>query len=115
GGGDVKLFAAVGTWVGAYLAFLVLCLTVSVVALFVFFRLLRSLFSGDWKAVHKTFGAKQVKRPGTRPLQPRKRALGFSLPLAVATLLVLLWTFRVELHVAPAPVVTAAQVSHHDR
>jgi len=114
GGGDVKLFAAVGTWVGAYLAILVLCTTIVVVVVMVWCRLLFALLTGEWKTIRKSLAQRQPRR-GAAPLQPKKRALGFSLPLVIATLLVLLWAFRVDLHVVPTPVVTAAQVHQHGR
>jgi hypothetical protein len=36
-------------------------------------------------------------------LQPKHRALGFALPLAIACLVVLPWAFRFDLQLAPLP------------
>src|SRR5262249_7335540 len=46
GGGDVKLFAALGAWVGPYLCVWVLAWTVGIVFVLVFGYLLAGLFSG---------------------------------------------------------------------
>jgi hypothetical protein len=42
-----------------------------------------------------------------------RRLLTFSLPLTVATLLVLLWSFRADLRLAPRPASAALQGERH--
>jgi Flp pilus assembly protein protease CpaA len=110
GGGDVKLFAALGAWLGAALAVAVLAVTVVIVCVFVFFRVMAAVFGGNWKLLRQGVGQPGRRpRPGQAGRQPRRRALGFALPLAVATALVLPYVFRVELHFVnpPEPVRTA--------
>ena len=106
GGGDVKLFAALGAWLGPALAVAVLAVTVVIVCVFVFFRVAAAVFGGNWKLLRQPG---RRPRPGQAGHQPRRRALGFALPLAVATALVLPYVFRVELHFVnpPEPVRTA--------
>ena len=85
-GGDVKLFAALAAWIGPRLAFLVLLVCLVELFLVVLFRIAQSLVGG--RAVSR---------------QPeKKRLLAFALPLALATFVVLLWSFRVDLHLAPS-------------
>jgi prepilin peptidase CpaA len=103
GGGDVKLFAAFGAWVGPERTLIVMLVTIFVVFFFIMGRLVLRLFSGDWKAVRKAANARPLGRPGEAGRHARKHALGFALPLAIAAVLVLLWSFRVELHMAAAP------------
>jgi len=109
GGGDVKLFAALGSWVGAYLALGVLAMTLLVVAGMVLARLVVRLLRGEGIRIPKASG------PGAVPARKgkRRRALGFSLPLAIATALVLLWAFRVDLQFVPAPALAAARTTSH--
>ncbi len=103
GGGDVKLFAALGAWVGPALALCVLAVSVGVVLVLVFGRLAVSLVAGDWTKVQgKLLRGQARPRGGRGQPQPKSRLLGFSLPLAVAATVVLLWAFRVDLHFVPA-------------
>lgn len=117
GGGDVKLFAAVGAWVGPGLTLRVLLATLAVVFLFLLGRLLLQLFGGDWKAFRKTMNKGQAprRRSGPAGLVPRKRALGFALPLVIAAALVLPWSFRVDLRLAAAPAQDAPGEHAHAR
>jgi prepilin peptidase CpaA len=108
GGGDVKLFAALGAWIGPFLAICVLVMTLLVITGFLFARIALGLVGG------KGITIPRQARPGPRAapsgkgkLQPRQRILGFSLPLAIATALVLFWSFRVDLHFVGAPTVAA--------
>ncbi len=110
GGGDVKLFAALGAWLGPVLAIAVLAVTVGIVCVFVFFRVVFAVCSGNWKMLkQRPTPANRRPQPRQAGRQPRRRALGFSLPVAVATALVLPYVFRVELHFVkpPEPVRTA--------
>ena len=100
GGGDVKLFAALGAWVGAYLALWVLAGTVVVVTLVAGFRLLTGFFGSGYRGVKQyTVRDGRASEPGGRK-RPRRRLITYSLPLAVTTAAVLLWAMRVDLRLA---------------
>jgi prepilin peptidase CpaA len=98
GGGDVKLFTAIGAWVGAYYAILILAMTIPVILCMTLGQLAFTL-ARNAKAVPAAPGAGSTS--DASPKAPR-RLLGFSLPLTIAAVAVLLWVFRVELHLAPA-------------
>lgn len=95
GGGDVKLFAAVGAWIGPLLCIYVLVVTIPVILSFMFLRILLALPQG--------FGAmRRLAKPREGGKVDRKRRLlAFSLPVTLATVLVLLWAFRADLHLTP--------------
>ena len=108
GGGDVKLFAALGAWVGPGLCVGVLLATLVVLIVVVFCQAAVRLFRGDWKSLRrKTSPPKNLKQA------KKRRLVGFSLPLTVAVTVVLLWSFRVELQLAPPREVTTAKVEGH--
>jgi prepilin peptidase CpaA len=92
-GGDVKLFAAVGAWLGPTLSIMVLICTIVLVAAIVVCRIvLLTLTRGRLSAAQlngKTNSGKQ-----------RLRLVWYSLPLALAVALVLAWVCRVELHLS---------------
>jgi prepilin peptidase CpaA len=109
GGGDVKLFAALGAWIGPTRTISVLCLTILVLVIFLVFQLALRLFRIDWKSMRLRTTSRQT---GAKPKTPR-RLIGFSLPLTVAVTVVLLWSFRVDLNfVAPMDVSTAKVEGH---
>jgi Flp pilus assembly protein protease CpaA len=87
GGGDVKHATALGAWVGPRLFLTVLLFSMFVVAVLTVATLLSGLAKG--------------KPKGDAPANPAKpkhrRLMSFSLPLAVATLIVFLLIFRVPL------------------
>lgn len=96
GGGDVKLFAAVGAWLGPLLVIYVLLVTIPVIFGFMILRLLVALPGG--------FGAmRRIAKPRENggKLNGKRRLLAFSLPVTLATVLVLLWAFRADLHLQP--------------
>jgi prepilin peptidase CpaA len=107
GGGDVKLFAAVGGWVG-WQNFLMLWL-VSLVVLYAWVAL--RMLNGGLTASKVARRAKSVRDMGVRAAdgsaRPRKLRITYSLPIAVATAVVVLWVFRAELQLtapkAPEP------------
>jgi prepilin peptidase CpaA len=109
GGGDVKLFAAVGAWVGPGRAVGVLCLTLVVVALIVFCQIALKMFRGDWKSLRRRPEQRKMKT-GSKP--PRGR-LSYALPLTIAVTAVLLWSCRVDLQFVPPGEVTTAKVEGH--
>ncbi len=93
GGGDVKLLAAVGPWIGPRNALYVVAGTLICVVAFSLARLIASLLTEGWKTTQKQFSLKR----GQGGLVPRGRLMTFSLPVAVATAAVLLWVFRFDL------------------
>jgi Flp pilus assembly protein protease CpaA len=109
GGGDVKLFAALGAWVGPYLAICVLAATLVVVMILVFGRVLLHMVRGQGVRIPRAAPAQGAKNN----LQPRRRVLGFSLPLAIATALVLCWSFRADLQFVTTPAVAARGLPGH--
>jgi prepilin peptidase CpaA len=103
GGGDVKLFAALGTWVGPLLAVAVLTGTIILIAMMVVGRLLSSFFTGGFRATFRAATNTGSNKAARRKAQsPKHRLITYSLPLAVVTAVVLFWVFRVELRLAPA-------------
>ena len=98
GGGDVKLFAAVGAWVGPLLAFEVLIATLAIVCVMVFGRVIkRFLVTGKMSAASLQKRSNGATDKEAAELRRRERWLSYSLPVALSTAMVLLWVFRVEL------------------
>jgi Flp pilus assembly protein protease CpaA len=96
GGGDVKLFTALSCWVGPVLILYVFAVTVVVVAMVVFFRLAYYVFSGRGFQVMRN--RSRFTEGGRKPVKkPKGGDLGFSLPVAIACVVVLLWVFRGDL------------------
>ncbi len=113
GGGDVKLYAAVGSWIGPYLAFLVLILLLLVLLLFSFAQLAGRLLRGKSLTPRRPL-PQPVRLPtGLRDGKAPRRLLTFSLPLLLATVLVLLWVFRADLHLVSRPAAATAQGAQH--
>lgn len=86
GGGDVKLFAALGACVGGYLAIFVLIVSLPIIFLLTIVQIATAVARGNLR-VGRTSSAANGKR-----------RLSFSLPVAIAAALVLLWVSRVELN-----------------
>lgn len=95
GGGDVKLFAAVGAWIGAYLGICVLMMTIPVILCLALGQMALAL-SQRTPAPATNAALPAPVAAGKKP----RRVLGFSVPLTIAAVAVLLWMFRVELHLA---------------
>lgn len=102
GGGDVKLLAAVGGWVGFWYFPLVWLVSVLVLFVWMFAR----FFSGGLtpRKVQKSLAelrgdAKTGK--GMKPVKPGTTRATYSVPVAVATAVVLLYLFRVPLQLVP--------------
>lgn len=113
GGGDVKLFAAVASWIGPIFTFDVLIGTLGSVLLISILRLTWSVVVGGSQATRRDFSRKAGKVIDPHGLQARKRLLSFSLPVALAAAVVLLWVFRADLQlVAPHSNALVARVSH---
>jgi Flp pilus assembly protein protease CpaA len=118
GGGDVKLFAALGAWIGPALSVPVLAGTIVLVIVFSIARL-------AWGALTRGFGrtarvysskeaAKTRKQLGKDPAAAARkpRLMTYSLPAAVSVAVILLWVLRTELHLpVPVPVRPDAPLS----
>lgn len=109
GGGDVKIAAAVGAWLGPVLVLWVFVATIFTVAVVAFCILLGRLLSGKGMRIPSATAAVAAKKKAAH-VQPKQRALAFSLPLALACLLVLPWLFRFDLQLAPRPATGHSQV-----
>jgi prepilin peptidase CpaA len=106
GGGDVKIFAAVGTWVGPYIAIWVFCLSTLILVVLLTLKFAVAIVSPSSQAAPPFMADRKSKAPTVR--DPRMaRGLTYSLPLALATGLLLLWFFRVDLNLA-RPLATRA-------
>lgn len=100
GGGDVKLFAAIGVWLGPKFALYVWLVTIPLVILIAFYLWVRRVLSGE-KRPTALRQEKRKGKPAAENWQPKSRLVAYSIPVAVATALVLLWVFRFELGMAP--------------
>src|SRR5262249_46353569 len=109
GGGDLKLFAALGAWVGPTLAVFVLIATLILVVVFAVARLAWSFVARGYRPAAHDYTLQGAARAGKRAgkqgavdaRRTRQRLTAYSLPVAVSTALVLAWVFRGELHLAP--------------
>lgn len=98
GGGDVKLFAGLGACVGAYLVVLVLAVSLPVVFLCAMAQMMIAIAQGNWGKLR----AGATASVGNKGPNSKRRVLGFSLPLTIATALVLLWKLGAELNLHAA-------------
>ena len=97
GGGDVKLLSAVAIWLGLDLNLLRIWLA-SLIVLFVW-TILR-LFSHGMspRRIKKSVDALKHQNRAAAPANPKNPVrVTYSLPIAVATITVLLWVYRYEL------------------
>jgi prepilin peptidase CpaA len=112
GGGDVKLMAAVGSWIGPFLIPFVMLASIAVLVVLVIGKVLVGSFRaravlGRLKSLPTVADVRSGNQKGRRPLR-----LTYSLPVAVATAAVLLWFFRVELQLTQ-PHLPANKVEAH--
>jgi prepilin peptidase CpaA len=101
GGGDVKMCAAVGAWIGPGLIFRLLILTIFMVVLFMVGQVVAAVLSGSLEPPQGSRRPPRGAEESGVAEKRRRRLLVFSPPLALATVLLLLWTFRGELHLLP--------------
>ncbi len=94
GGGDVKLFAALGAWIGPQLVFLVLVVSLVFLIVYLIGHLGLQLLKG--KTPTSALAAQSRKK--LQASQPRKQRLmvKYSGIVAAATAVVLLWAFRID-------------------
>jgi prepilin peptidase CpaA len=115
GGGDVKLFTAVGAWVGLVDFAYILAASIAILAVFFLVKILTGGVS--------LFDMKKMQRPeqklGKAPkakagvINPAKRRMTYSLPICIAACIVLLIDFGVELGLQNPPhEVSVTQVQH---
>ena len=98
GGGDVKLFAALGAWVGFWYAIFIMLASVLVMVVMLFGRV---LFGGlRPMAVKKRIKESQVIQGG--PGKGKWR-MTYALPVAISVAVVLLWFYRFDLNLAVRP------------
>jgi len=99
GGGDVKLFAAASTWIGWKYSFWLWVGSVFALAIVAIIRLfLHTLIAGVTSTRRSFFAKGNNPGKGKGPAKPRRRLLPYSLPLAIAAGIMLLWIFRKDLH-----------------
>jgi len=105
-GGDVKLVAAVGAWLGPTGSVMVLiCSIVLVLAIVVGRIVLITVTRGRLSPAQ--MNAK------TRAGKQRMRLVWYSLPLALSVALVLAWACRVDLHLSAARATVGERVESH--
>lgn len=102
-GGDVKLFAGVGAWVGPMLCLYLLAGTIIAVVLMSMARLVWKFFThGFGKTFHDyTLRGAPEKKKGQKANEPkttRRRLTAYSPAVAMSAALLLLWFFGVDLH-----------------
>jgi prepilin peptidase CpaA len=104
-GGDVKLFAAVGAWVGPVLAVYLLAGTIVFVVLLAVLRLVWQALARGLRPTVRDYTlagtARKGKRGAAADPATRKRLMAYSPAVALSAGLVLLWFWRVDLHLAP--------------
>ncbi len=106
-GGDVKLFAALGAWLGYTLAILVLIGTVVTVITFVVLRLVWRLFVEDKQVTSQGKGKAAGKPLSKKEYEEAKRLrkrMVYSPALAVSTAFLVFWYVQRDLQPRPAPV-----------
>jgi Flp pilus assembly protein protease CpaA len=106
GGGDLKLFTALGAWVGPILFLFLLAGSLVVLFVILFLRILKGGLTPS--AIHRLKNAGRDKGA-----KPRRWRMTYSLPVAISTALVLLWIFRVDLQLAEPHPPHEQQVQTH--
>jgi Flp pilus assembly protein protease CpaA len=106
GGGDLKLFTALGAWVGPKYIIWVFAGTLPVLLVLIVTKVLL----GGWTphAIRKT-----LKEDRSR--SKKRFQVTYSLPVAVVTAVILLWFFRVDLHLAAPTHPATMEVTAHAR
>jgi prepilin peptidase CpaA len=103
-GGDVKLFAAVGAWVGPILTLFLLIGTIVAVVLMAAVRLLWNLVTQGFGSTYKNYtmrGAATTRGKKNEPKTTRRRLTAYSPAVAISAVVVLLPVFGKQLHVLP--------------
>jgi prepilin peptidase CpaA len=105
-GGDVKLFAGVGAWVGPMLCLYLLGGTIIAVVLMSMARLVWKFFTHGFGKTYRDYtlrGAPEKKKgqKAGEPKTTRRRLTAYSPAVAMSAALLLLWFFGVDLHLRP--------------
>ncbi|MGE0528973.1 MAG: prepilin peptidase [Bdellovibrionales bacterium] len=101
GGGDVKLSAALGGWIGPYLFIWILMATVLLVGLLTMLQIAWGILTGKGVRIEKMAPKAGPGKVKWTKEQLKRRKLVFSLPLALACIIVLPWFFRFDLRFMP--------------
>lgn len=102
GGGDVKLFAAIGGWMGWLYVLYIWFVSIPLLFIWTFLALVRGGFKRRALIGNKP-GSQAQKTPGPAgQTRKGKIKLTYSAPIAIATAIVLMWVFRVELQLSAA-------------
>jgi prepilin peptidase CpaA len=103
-GGDVKLFAAVGAWVGPILALFLLMGTIVAVVLMGVGHLAWNMATHGFGRTFKDYtlrGAAKQRGKKNEPKTTRRRLTAYSPAVAISAAVVLFVVFRNQLHVLP--------------
>ena len=112
-GGDVKLFAAVGAWVGPILTLILLIGTIVAVVLLAGARLLWNIATHGFGSTYKNYtmrGAAQPRGKKNEPKTTRRRLTAYSPAVALSAVVVLFVMFGKQLHVLPEKTQTTLKV-----
>jgi len=114
GGGDVKLFAAVGAWVGPWYVVLLLLGSVFLVMLITFGMIVTSMVTAGFAETHKSFSGQGRKNAIESGRRVKKRGPTYSFPLAFATAVIMLVVLSRDLGLTglgngPAPLPPVSQ------
>lgn len=111
GGGDVKLFAALGAWIGPWLVFAAMAVSL----LFLWVYVLGVMFVRLLRGQKARVPLPKMDAPVSRFHDPSRLIIRYSLVASLATLLVVVWAFRVDLGLLPARVRPALEANVHAR
>ncbi len=90
GGGDVKLFAAVGAWVGPWYIVFLMIGSVFMVVVITLFMMLASLLTSGFSETRKSFSSQGSQKAIQKGKRGTKRGPTYSFPLAFATAVIML-------------------------
>jgi|SRR5262245_10810747 len=110
-GGDVKLFAAIGAWVGPIVAIYLLAGTIVGVVLIAVGHLAWNMVTQGFRSTYRNYTLAAAPGKKTQPRTTRRRLTAYSPAVALSAALVLLVIFGRELHVLPAKVTQTAQMA----
>jgi len=99
-GGDVKLFAAVGVWVGPWYIVLLMIGSVIMVVLSHMVMIMTSMVTAGFSQTHKSFSGQGSKKAIENGRRTRRRGPTYSFSLAFATAFILLVVLSRDLGLA---------------
>lgn len=101
GGGDVKLFAALGAWIGPGLVISVLVVSLVMLSGYLVVHLAVQTLRGR-RPTHGLARSSERPRAGKEPRKQRV-IFKYSVVVAASTAVVLLWAFRIDFRLVPPP------------